>query len=59
LTERTDAVVVVVSEETGTISLAYDGMLHSQLNEQRLVDEVSALLMNAGRRAPQKSGAGA
>lgn len=59
LTERTDAVVVVVSEETGTISLAYDGMLHSQLNEQRLVDAVSALLMNPGNRTIQKSGAGA
>ncbi|MBM4411848.1 MAG: TIGR00159 family protein [Chloroflexi bacterium] len=57
LTERTDAVVLVVSEETGTISLAYDGMLNSQLNEQRIVEEVSALLMNAGKRAPQKSGA--
>jgi uncharacterized protein (TIGR00159 family) len=57
LTERTDAVVVVVSEETGTISLAYDGMLHSQLNEQRIVEEVTTLLMNAGKRAPQKSGA--
>lgn len=59
LTERTDAVVVVVSEETGTISLAYDGMLNSQLNEQRLVEQVSALLMNPGNRTPQKSGANA
>jgi uncharacterized protein (TIGR00159 family) len=59
LTERTDAVVVVVSEETGTISLAYDGSLHRQLNEQRLVDEVSALLMNPGNRVGQKSGASA
>lgn len=57
LTERTDAIVVVVSEETGAISLAYDGMLHSQLNEQRLVDTVTELLMNAGKRADQKSGA--
>ncbi|MFN5059861.1 MAG: diadenylate cyclase CdaA [Chloroflexota bacterium] len=59
LTERTDAIVVVVSEETGTISLAYDGVLHRQLNEQRLIDEVSALLMNPGNRVGQKSGAGA
>lgn len=59
LTERTDAVVVVVSEETGTISLAYDGLLNSQLNEQRVIDEVTALLINAGKRAVQKSGANA
>jgi diadenylate cyclase len=59
LTERTDAVVVVVSEETGTISLAYDGVLHRQLNEQRLIDEVSALLMNPGNNVGQKSGASA
>lgn len=59
LTERTDAVVVVVSEETGTISLAYDGLLNSQLNEQRLIEQVHALLMNPDTRTPAKSGANA
>ncbi len=57
LAERTDAVVVVVSEETGAISLAYDGMLHTQLTEQRVVEMVSSLLMNASKRPPQKLGA--
>ncbi|MBT8042838.1 MAG: diadenylate cyclase CdaA [Pontiella sp.] len=36
ITEETDAVVVVVSEETGAISIAYNGRLRRGLNEERL-----------------------
>ncbi|MGB0387093.1 MAG: diadenylate cyclase CdaA [Ardenticatenaceae bacterium] len=36
VTEKTDAIVVVVSEETGTISLAYSGRLIRYLDEGRL-----------------------
>lgn len=36
VTESTDAIVVVVSEETGTISLAYNGRLIRYLDEGRL-----------------------
>lgn len=36
ITERTDAVAVVVSEETGGISVAADGRLHTRLDEARL-----------------------
>lgn len=36
ITERTDAVSVVVSEETGNISVAFNGRLVPRLDEQRL-----------------------
>ena len=37
LTEATDAIVVIVSEETGVISVAYDGRLVRNLDEARLL----------------------
>ena len=45
LTEETDAVVVVVSEETGTISVAYKGRLTRGLDEEKLKRLLSALLL--------------
>jgi len=36
ITERTDAVSVVVSEETGQVSLAADGRMYARLDEARL-----------------------
>ena len=38
ITDLTDAVVVVVSEETGTISVATNGSLNRHLNERTLTD---------------------
>ena len=38
LAEQTDAVVLVVSEETGAISLAYDSKLHYDLTEEQIVE---------------------
>ncbi len=36
ITEQTDAVSVIVSEETGQISVAAEGRMHTRLDEQRL-----------------------
>ncbi len=44
LTEETDAVVVVVSEETGTISLSQDGKLYRGLNEETLRERLHSAL---------------
>lgn len=60
LSEETDAVVVVVSEETGTISVAYRGRLARGLDEERLRRFLTALLLrgskaeSAWRRAKQQ-----
>ncbi len=45
LTEETDAIVVVVSEETGDISVAYKGKLTRGLDEERLRRLLSAVLL--------------
>src|SRR3989304_1762211 len=44
ISERTDAVSVVVSEQTGDISLASDGRLVSRLDETRLRATLASLL---------------
>lgn len=60
LTEETDAVVVVVSEETGNISVSYRGRLSRGLDEDRLRRFLSALLLKGTsqgspwRRAQEK-----
>ena len=50
LSEETDAVVVVVSEETGTISVCYRGRLSRGLDRERLTRFLTALLVK-GRRS--------
>ncbi len=50
LSEETDAIVVVVSEETGTISVSYGGRLSSGLDEERLRRFLSALLLKGKRQ---------
>jgi len=45
LAELTDAVVIIVSEETGAVSLAYNGNLEQNLNEQRLRERLSAIFL--------------
>jgi diadenylate cyclase len=49
LSEETDAVVIVVSEETGTISVSYRGRLSRSLDREKLKRFLSALLLR-GRR---------
>lgn len=45
ITEETDAVVVVVSEETGTLSVAYRGRLSRGMDEERLRRVLSSVLL--------------
>ena len=51
ITEETDALVVVVSEETGNISLAFKGRLSRGLDEERLSRMLNAVLGRTSRRA--------
>ena len=44
ITEETDAIVVVVSEETGAVSVAYNGRLRRGLEEARLRRVLSSML---------------
>ncbi len=60
LSEETDAVVVVVSEETGNISVSYRGRLSRGLDEERLRRFLTALIIKRNqdespwKRAQQK-----
>ena len=52
ITEETDAIVVVVSEETGTISVAFNGRLSRGLDEERLRRTLTSVL----HRTPKPGG---
>jgi diadenylate cyclase len=56
LTEETDSVVIVVSGETGAISIASRGTLKRRLDKGTLRSELSRLLV---RKAPERAKAGA
>lgn len=49
LTEETDAVVVVVSEETGAISVAYNGRLSRGIDHERLQRIIGSILSRSRR----------
>lgn len=52
MTESTDAVAVVVSEETGSISVARDGRLTRGLSEEELKVLLLGLIDHSGPRGP-------
>jgi diadenylate cyclase len=52
LSEETDAVVVIVSEETGLISLAVGGELEVGLSSERLRERLQGLMSAPGAQAP-------
>jgi len=56
LTEETDAVCVVVSEETGVISIAAAGQITRNLDKEALVDRLSRLV-SVHKRARKPKGA--
>lgn len=61
ISEETDAVVLVVSEETGAISIAHGGRLEKQANPRTAQETLTALLMplkehlRAARESPAES----
>ena len=55
LTEESDAVALVVSEETGAVSLAVDGQIERDLGTGRLAARLEALVRPARRNRPAGS----
>ena len=53
LSEVSDAVIIVVSEETGTISIARDGIIDRGYDEQKLCDYLTTALMPVPKRKPK------
>lgn len=44
ITENSDAIAIIISEETGTVSLAVGGQIERRLGDERLKDRLIALL---------------
>jgi len=44
VTENTDALAVIVSEETGNISVADHGIIHENLSKKELIQRLEKLL---------------
>lgn len=54
LTERTDAICVVVSEETGGISICQNGQLQRNLTEQQFRDRIAEIFFT-GTKTPHET----
>jgi diadenylate cyclase len=54
MTEQSDAVVLVVSEETGAVSLAYDSKLYYDLSSIEVSRKLKELLDRGSRRGPSQ-----
>ena len=55
VTEGTDAVSVMVSEETGMVSVAADGRLYARLDETRLRELLAQLLGSPPRDGERRA----
>lgn len=55
LTEETDAVCVVVSEETGAVSIANAGKLTRDLDRERLINHLRGLLYRPKKERPSRT----
>ena len=56
MSEQSDAAVVVVSEETGSITIARDGKLTRYVDRRTLHDTLNALFLPSGGPAPLLGG---
>jgi len=54
LTEETDAVCVVVSEETGSISICIDGMMERNLGEERFRERMEEIFLSKTNKSDEK-----
>jgi diadenylate cyclase len=54
LTERTDAIAIVVSEETGSISISENGILERNLTEKQFREKISAIFFSSSNPHPHE-----
>lgn len=50
LSQVSDSITIVISEETGTISIARDGSLHRHIDQKALKDNLTALLTSTAQQ---------